>query len=89
MSSFKSKIYKSRNNNSNRKISPFSFMIRTNNSLDKGTSSKLKFLINEKTIFYIFKIIYSQHFPNILSLNSKIFLQNVNIESEELIKKKY
>ena len=93
MSSFKSKIYENlfpnniSRNYSKRKISPFSSMIRTSNSLDKGTASKLTFLINEKTIFYIFKIIYYQHFPNILSLNSKVFLRNVNIESEKLIQK--
>ena len=45
-------------NYSNRKISPFSSMIRSCNSLDKGTTSKLTFLINEKTIYYIFKIYY-------------------------------
>ena len=80
-------FYSNSRNYSDKKVSPFSSFVRISNTLEKDHSSKSLFSANDKTIHYIFKIIYYKEFPNILTNNSKIFLRNVNTKAEELIKK--
>ena len=73
-------FYNNYRNTSNKKNSSF-------NTLEKENSSKLLLTLNDRTINSIFKIIYFKEFPNILNINSKVFLQNINKKAEELIKK--
>ena len=65
-------------------ISPLSTIIATYKSLDKKSLNPSKL---DNLIHYIFKIIYYKEFQNILTINSKLFLRNVNSKSEEIIQK--
>ena len=68
-------------------ISPKGQISKINNSLDNQNLSKTTIEVLESRINYIFKAIYDKEFPNILIINSKIFLKTINTKSEELIKK--
>ena len=81
-------FYSNSRNSSNKKDSPFSSIIRRNsNTSEKDTFSKSIFSENVRNINSVFKILYYKEFPNILTCNSKIFLQNINRKAEELIKR--
>ena len=77
-------FYSSGKHSHNNIFSPTS-PAKVSNSLDKKSNSRSKYSLGD-TIYNIFKIIYNKEFPNILLLNSKTFLRNINIESEELIR---
>ena len=78
-------FYSSGKNSTNDILSPIPSSRRESNSLDKKTNSKSKYSL-DNTIYNIFKIIYNKEFPNILLLNSKLFLRNINEKSEKLIR---
>ena len=75
------------NNHSKYRISPINQIETSTNSQDKKNSTNSIYHTIESTINYIFKIVYNKEFPSILSINSKLFLQNINNKSEELIEK--
>ena len=70
--------------NNNSSLSPISKFMR---AAKNKTFSKRKTKTLDNSIYYIFKIIYEREFPNILIIKSKLFLQNVNKKSEDLIYK--
>ena len=78
------------NNSRVSSISPIGQISKLNSSLDSQHSqnmSKTTLQVLESRINYIFKTIYDKEFPNILIINSKIFLKTINTKSEKLIQK--
>ena len=75
------------NNSRVSSISPIGQIPKLNNSLESQNMSKTTLQVLESRINYIFKTIYDKEFPNILTINSKIFLKTINTKSEELIQK--
>ena len=82
-----SSLFYSNNRNSLQPKSSPSPISKYMNSMDSRNSSRSKTSKIDNTIYNIFKIIYEREFPNILTVNSKLFLQTVNKKSEELILK--
>ena len=80
-------LFYSNNRNSLQQKSSPSPISRYMSSIDTRNSSRSKTQKIDTTIYNIFKIIYEREFPNILTVNSKLFLQTVNKKSEELILK--
>ena len=68
-------------------ISPNGQASKQINSLENEHLSKTTLEVLDSRINYIFKTIYDKEFPNILIINSKIFLKIINTKSEELIQK--